>query len=113
MAQHLPRGLFVLVVAGEDRLAADQKLAVLGSTNLEAGQRRADAAEAEAIRPVDRGRGCALRQAPALDDQDVERVEEFTDLFRERRAAGDAEAQPSAQPVLHLAVDEPVGEPVA
>ena len=53
-----------------------------------------------------------LREAVALEDQDVERVEELGDLARERRAAGVRDAQPPAEPILDLRVDEPVGEPV-
>ena len=39
-------------------------------------------------------------------------MEELRDLLGERRAAGDAEPQPAAEPVLDLRVDEPVGEAV-
>ena len=104
VAQHLARRLLVLVVAGEDRLAADQELAVLGRAHLEARAAPGPTVpKRKRSGPVDGGGGRALGQAPALDDQDVERVEELADLLRERRAAGDAEPQPAAEAVLHLA----------
>jgi hypothetical protein len=37
-------------------------------------------------------------------------VEELDDLLRERRAAGDPDPQPPAEPFLHLRVHESVGE---
>ena len=91
LAEHLARRLLVLVVAGEDGLAPDQQLAVVGDAQLDAGQRRPDRAEPEPVGPVDRRRGRALGQPVALEDRDVERVEELGDLLRERRAARDAE----------------------
>src|SRR4029078_5704499 len=97
-AEYLAGRLLVLVVAGEDRLAADQQLAVLLHPHLEAGHGRTGGGEAKATGPVDRGGGGALGQAPAFDDQDVDRVEERGDLLRERRAAGDAETQTAADP---------------
>src|SRR6185503_93315 len=109
LAEHLAGRLLVLVVAGEDRLTADQQLAVLLHAHLEAGQGGPDGAEAKATGPVDRGGGGALGQAPPFDDQDVDRVEECGDLLRERRPAGDAEPQPAAEPVLDLRIDQPVG----
>src|SRR5207237_8343735 len=63
-------------------------------------------------RPVHRRSRRALGLAPALEDQDVEGVEEFGDLLRERGAAGDPDPQPSAELRLDLRVDEPVGEAV-
>ena len=39
-------------------------------------------------------------------------MEKLDDLLRQRRAARDADPQPSAQAILHLRVNEPVGEPV-
>ena len=39
-------------------------------------------------------------------------MEELGDLLRERRAARDRSAEPSAEPLLDLRVDEPVGEPL-
>src|SRR6478736_1114151 len=73
---------------------------------------RADRAELEAIRTIDVGRGRLLCLAVALEDQDVERVEELGDLLRERCAARDRRAEPSAEPRLDLRVDEPVRDSV-
>ena len=89
VAEHRGRRLGVLVVAGEDGLAADQELAVLGEPELEAGQRRPDGAEPVALGRVRRRGRRALRQAVALEDADADRVEELGDLLRERRAARD------------------------
>ena len=113
VAEDLARRLLVLVVAGEDRLAADQQLAVVG----EPAPRSRGAAgrpcrSLKRVGPVDRAGGRALGQPVALEDEDVERVEELDDLARERRAARDRDAQPPAEPLLHLRVDEPVGEAV-
>src|SRR5436190_16221301 len=109
-SQSLLRGLLVLVVTGEDRVGPDQYLAVVGDAQIDAGQRRPDGPEAESRRAVDRCRGRALRQSVALENQDVEGMEELDDLLRQRRAAGDADPQPSAQAVLDLRVHESVGE---
>ena len=95
------RRRLVLVVAGEDRLLRMQDLAVVGDAELEAR-----AAPARRCRSgtrsgrLTRARRRALGQAVALEDEDVERVEELRDLLGERRAAGDAEAQPAAEPLL-------------
>ena len=70
LAQHLGGRLGLLEVAGEDGLAPDQQLAVLGDTQLEAGQRGADGAEAVAVGAVRRRRRRALREAVALEDPD-------------------------------------------
>ena len=102
----------VLVVAGEDRPAANEQLAVVGEAKLHAGQGRADRPEAKSGWAVRRGGGCAFRQSVPLENEDVECVEELRDLARERRAAGDARPEPSSEPRLHLPVDELVGEPV-
>ena len=50
LVEHLARRLLVLEVAGEDRRAADQELAVLGELDLDARERLADGAEPEARR---------------------------------------------------------------
>ena len=39
-------------------------------------------------------------------------MEELRDLARQRRAAGDRDAEPAAEARLHLREDEPVGDPV-
>src|SRR4051812_9321696 len=49
LAEHLARCLLVLVVAGEDRLAPDQQLAVLVGAHLEPRERRPDGAEPEPV----------------------------------------------------------------
>ena len=109
-AEHLSGRLGVLEVALEDRLAADQQLPVLRQLDLDARQRPADRAEAVGLVRVRRSGGRALGQPVALDQEDVDRVEELGDLGRERRAAGDRQPQPAAEPLLDLRVDEPVGE---
>src|SRR5207253_1007112 len=79
--KNLSRGVLVLVVAREVRLALDQHLAVLRDPQLDARQRRADCAEAVARGSVDGRARRALRQAVALENEDVERVEELDDLL--------------------------------
>src|SRR5207245_1067518 len=86
VAERLARRLLVAPVAGEDVVAVEQDLAVLGDADVAARQRDADRPEAEAAEAVDRGRG-ALRQAVALEDDDAEGVEELEDLACERGAA--------------------------
>ena len=110
LAEHRRRRLGILVVALEDRLAPDEQLPVLGELHLEARQRLADGAEAEGALRVRRRRGRALGQPVALDEQDVDRVEELGDLGRERGAARDGRVQAAAEALLDLGVDEPVGE---
>ena len=112
VVQHRARRLGILEVALEDRLAADQQLVVLAEAELRSGERRADGAEAVVVGPVHRRGRRALGEAVALEDQDVERVEELRHLLRERSAAGDADAEPPAEARLDLRVDEPGGEPV-
>ena len=107
------RRLRIVEVACEDGVRPDQDLAVLGDEQLDAGERLADGAEPEvAPRPVDGRRGRHLGEAVALEDQDVDRMEELGDVARERRAACVRDAEPAAEPLLHLRVDEPVGEAV-
>ena len=110
--EHLAGRLLVLVVAGEDRLAADQQLPVVGQPHLEARQRRPDGAEPVAVGPVHGARRRALGQPVALEDEDVEGVEELDDLAGERRPARVRDAQPAAEPLLDLRVDEAVGDTV-
>src|SRR6266545_2482680 len=108
VVEHLARRGLVLQVAGEVHRPADQELAVRRELQLDAGQRRADRAEAEAVDAI---RSCAARpfgKAVRLDDQDAQRVEELDDLLRERRAAREANADATAEPFLHLREDEPV-----
>ena len=59
--EHRGRRLGILVVAGEDGLAADQQLAVVRDPELEAGQRRADRAEAPAARACSSSRPSCTR----------------------------------------------------
>jgi hypothetical protein len=91
------------------RINSSPSTSVFSSTP---GHRRTDSAEAEAARPVHGRRGCALGQAPALEDQDVQRVEELSDFLRERSSARDPDAQSATEALLHLRVDEPVGQSV-
>ena len=111
--EHLRRRLGVLVVAGEDGLAADQELAVVGDPQLEA---RAAAGPTVPNRQrsgrVRRRRRRALGQAVALEDPDPDRVEELGDLLDERRAARDRRPQAPAEPLADLREDEPVGDAV-
>ena len=108
--QHRARRLLVLVVAGEDRRPAHEDLAVLGGRDLDAGDGGTDRAELEVMGPVDVRRRRPLRLAVALEHEDVEGVEELGDLLGERRPARDRGPEPSAEPILDLRVDEPVGE---
>src|SRR5712691_11890005 len=87
LRKDLARRLFVLEVAGEDRVGLDQHFAVVRNPQLDAGQGRPDAAEAVARGTVDRRTGRALGEPVALEDDHVERREEFDDLLRERGAA--------------------------
>src|SRR5439155_8621620 len=89
-----------------------QDLTGVCKTELHAGQRRADAAEPEAGRAVYGRRSRALGEAVALEDEDVQRVEELDDLLRQRRTARDADPDAAAQAVLDLLVDESIGQPV-
>ena len=108
--EHLGRRGGILVVAAEDRVAADQELAVLGDSELEAGQRGADRPEAPALGRVRRRGRRALAEAVALEDPDPDRVEELGDLLAERRAARDRRPQAPAEAVADLREDEPVGD---
>src|SRR5207249_6193360 len=94
----------------EDRLAADEELTVVGQLHLEAGKRRADRTEPVAVGAVHRARGRALGEAVALEDQDVEGVEELDDLAREGCAARVGDAKPPAEAFLYLRVHETVGD---
>src|SRR5262249_32221704 len=77
----------VAVVAGEDRPASDQELAVVGEPELEARQGSPDGPEPVVLRRVRRCGGRALREAVALEDPDAERVEELGDLLGKWRSA--------------------------
>src|SRR5262249_5063855 len=83
------RGGLVVVVPGENGRSLDQDLAVGGDRELDAGDRGPDGAKLVVRGPVDGRRARLLGLAVALEDQDVEGVEELRDLLRERRAAGD------------------------
>src|SRR5207247_1660468 len=96
LREHRPRRRLVLVVAGKDRLAAQEQLAVLRDPDLEAWKREPDRPEPERRRPVDRRRRRALRQPPALEDEDVERMEELEDVGRERRRSRDRDPDAAA-----------------
>src|SRR5439155_5347307 len=110
--QDLLRRRVVLEVAGEVRTGLDQHLAVVRDTELDVRERGADRAEAVARRPVDGCAGRAFGQSVALEDEDVDGVEELDDLLGQRRAARDADTQPPPEAVLDLRVDEPVGQAV-
>ena len=83
-----------------------QDLAVLVEPDLGALDRVADRAEAEVVGIVDAERARRLGQAVALDDEHAEGVEELEHVDAERRCAGDADAQPAAELLLHLGEDE-------
>ena len=85
--EHGGRRLGILVVAAEDRLAADHQLAVVGDPELEARERGADRSEAPARRRVRRRGRRALGEPVALVDPDADCVEELRDLLDERRPA--------------------------
>jgi hypothetical protein len=110
LVERRPRRLFVVVVAGEDGVRPDEDLAVLGEPQLHAGERPPDRSELERARPVDRCGRRHLREPVALEHEDVDRVEELGDLAGERRAARVRDPEPAAEPLLHLRVDEAVGE---
>src|SRR5262245_35571993 len=106
--QDRARRLIILVVAREDGRPFDQDFAVLSGLHVDSGDRRPDGAELEAIRAVNVGCGRLLRLPVALEDEDVERMEELGDLLRQRGAAGDRGPKPPAEARLDLRVDEPV-----
>ena len=108
----LGRRLVVAVVALEHVRAAEQDLAVLGDLDREAGQRRADGAEARVVRRVEGGRGARLAHPVALEHGDPAGVEELEHLERDRRRAGQGQLEPAAEHLAHLAQHEPVGERV-
>src|SRR5438093_4900775 len=69
--QDRSRRLLVLQVAREDRVGADQNLAVLRDLQLATGQRRPHGAEPEAVGPVDRRRRGDFGEAVPLEYEDV------------------------------------------
>jgi hypothetical protein len=69
-----------VVVAREDRVRANQDLAVVGDLELDARKRLADGAELVFLLEVHRRRRRHLGEAVALQDQDVDRVEELRDV---------------------------------
>src|ERR1700759_2067554 len=79
----------VLPVPGEDRLAGDQDLPVVGDPHGHAGQRLAHGADLLPLRPVDRHPRAGLGQPVPLEDGYPGAAEEVPQPGREGRAAGD------------------------
>src|SRR5581483_1167153 len=100
--------LRILVVPGEDGVAADEDLAVLGEPDLAALDGAADGSDAEVVRIAGGRRARRLGETVALDHGRPQRVEELEHLRRERRRARDAEPQPATQALAHLREDESV-----
>ena len=77
--------------------ALDQHLAVVGDSQLDAGERLADGAELVAVDRLERRRGRRLRHAVALEHGHAAGEEELEDLLRDRRGAGDRLADVAAE----------------
>src|SRR5204863_1983151 len=77
------RRFLVAVVPRKNGVRPDQDLAVAGDPDLDAGQRLPDAAELEVVPAVDGRRGRNLGEPVALEDEDVDRMEELGDVARQ------------------------------
>ena len=71
LGERLGGRLLVLPVAGEDRLAVDQHLAVVGDADGDSGQGQADAADLLPVRPVHADRRGRLGEPVPLEDGDA------------------------------------------
>ncbi len=98
--------LGILEVAVEDRVAADEDLAVGVESHVAALDGVADRAEAVIVGIVDAQRARCLGEPVALDHEHVQRVEELEDLDTQRRCARDAQAQAAPEALAHLREDE-------
>ena len=105
--QRLPRGLGVLVVAGEDARAPVQDLARVADPQLDARQRRSHRVELHVAVLLDAHQRARLRHAVELLHVDAERAVELEQLRADRLARGIGHADtPHAQVVAQGAVDE-------
>src|SRR5579885_3775662 len=101
--RRLPR---VVVVAAHDVRAAHEYLALRVGLDFDAGERQPDRADAIIFGTVRRD-DARLGHAVALKNPDPSAEEGVGERGRKRRAAGDEEAQPTADALAPLREDEP------
>jgi hypothetical protein len=77
VVEHVAASRLVVVVAGEDGVRADEDLAVVGDADSTPGSALPTVPNCEDVRAVHGRGGRALGEPVALEDQDVERVEEL------------------------------------
>ena len=110
--EHLVGRVRQAVVAAHHAGPAQQDLAVGRDPHLGAGDRRPDLPEDRVVEPDDAGSGAGLGQPVALEDHHPGGVEPRGDVRGERRAAGDQEPDPAAEPVADLREHQAVGHDV-
>src|SRR5207245_1154037 len=110
LGERVARGVGILVIAAEDRLAAGEDLTVHVEPNLAAVDCAPDGAKAVVVGIVDAERARGLGQPVPLDHEHSEGMEELEYVDTERGRAGDAQPQASAETLAHLREHEAVGQ---
>ena len=111
VGERLPRLLRILVVAGENVVAANQDLSILGDSNLNPWQRHSHRPEFRFPGPVEGGGRGGLGQAITFEDLETDPVEEADDLGRYRRRSAHTDQDLiEAQGFSNSLEDEPVGQ---
>ena len=104
--------LRVVPVALHDEFAAHEDFTVARDTDFDVFHGRADGAHLVRVGRVAADDRRGFGHPVSLQDRQAEAGEEYADIVIERRAARDEGLQSAAEPLLHLAADKLIQEPV-